>query len=375
MNIYLLILTLLLPALMVLAYLVRRWKWISNLVIMGATVLFVLLMVDYLYRGFFRPEDTVTQAGCGDHCYQPQYDSILGFKPGMPGKWRMTTIAPGNDTIVNVDNTIIKDTFAHGIVYDHRAGYRNDSSAKEIIFLGCSFTFGSSLDDTATLPFQFGKLTNISTINLGCPAYGLHQVYGLYDSKFAGLDNRNRIFVYSLLSDHFYRAAGVYDWNMYGPYYKLQNDSLAFAGAVRYNIRTPYRNAPYFLSFFGGLKFVQEKLDDIMLRNRMKAFSKQEYDCIFLMLEKMAASITATGGKLLILNWDRSNWGYQGYEFAFQQNLDNDVNKLGVPVIPVATIIDYKDLSNFVRDDGHPSALGNYRIAKFLANKFPLPLH
>jgi hypothetical protein len=162
---------------------------------------------------------------------------------------------------------------------------------------------------------------------------------------------------------------------MYGPYYKLQNDSLVFAGPVRYNMRFPYRRAPYFLSFYGGLKFIQEKLDDIMLRNRMKAFSKQEYDRIFLMLEKMSASIAATGGKLVILNWDISNWGYQGYEFTFQKNLDSDVNKLGVQVFPVASIIDYKDLSNFVRNDGHPAALGNYRIAKFLANKFPSLLH
>lgn len=368
MNIYLLILTLVFPALLVLAFLLRRWKWLSNLVLMGATVLFVLLVADYLYRYVLRPKDPVTHNECGDNCYQR--DSLLGFKPSLPGKWSILTVAPGNDTIINTEYTVIKDTFPGSIVYDHRMGYRNDTSTKEAIFLGCSFTFGSSIDDTATLAYQFGKAANMSTINLGCAAYGLHQVYEVYTGKYANRDNRNRIFVYSLLSDHFYRAAGVYDWNLDGPHFKLENDSLVYAGQVQYNINRRFRRAPYFLSFYGGLKLIYEKLDDIMLRNRMKAFSKQDYDRLYVMLQKMSESIAATGGKLVILNWDRSNWGFQGYEFPFQQNLDNDVNGLGVQVIPVSSIINYKDSANFIRHDGHPTALANHRIAEALANKF-----
>ena len=193
----------------------------------------------------------------------------------------------------------------------------------------------------------------------------------MYNSKYGSRDNRNRVFVYSLLSDHFYRAAGVYDWNLDGPYYKLQNDSLAFAGPVRWNINMRFRRAPYYLSFFNSLTLIKDKLEDITLRRRMNAFGKQDYNRILLMLQHMSASIAATGGKLVIVNWDRGNWGYQGYEFPYQKELDNDVSKLGVEVLPVSSIINYDDASNFIPNDGHPTSLANYRIAKALANRFP----
>jgi hypothetical protein len=109
-----------------------------------------------------------------------------------------------------------------------------------------------------------------------------------------------------------------------------------------------------------------------MLRRRMKSFSRAEYERIFQMLRQMAVSIQRTGGKLIILNWDRSNWGYQGYEFQFQQELDKDVNSMqqsGAAIIPVSSIIDYKDSSNFIRHDGHPTPLANQRIAMRLAEK------
>lgn len=365
MNIYLVILILLLPLLFVVAFLLRRWKWISGLSLMAGVILLVLLLAELSYRWFFKPAANVSYSECGENCYQQ--DTLLGFKPGMPGQWKIATVLPGNDTNVNTKYTIARDSLRRGIVYDHRVGYKSDSSNKEIVFVGCSFTFGSNIDDTSTLAFQTGKAAKVSTINLGCAAYGLHQVYALYNSRYAGQDNRHRVFVYSLLSDHFFRAAGVYDWNLDGPYFKLQQDSLVYAGRVRWNVPMPYRRAPHYLSFFEALTLIYDKLDDITLRNRMKAFSRQDYERIYVMLQHMARSISKTGGKLVILNWDRSNWGYQGYEFPFQEQLDYDVKTLpGAIVLPVSAVINYNDSSNFIRHDGHPTGLANYRIAQAL---------
>lgn len=365
---YILILFLWMVAFFVAAFLLRRRKLISNFALAGGMVLLVLLIAEFTYRWFFKPGATVAEVGCGINCFRS--DTLLGFKPGLPGQWKLSAVSPGSGKITYLLYTNIKDTVQRGIEYDHRIGYRNDSSSKEAVFLGCSFTFGTNVPDSGTLAYQFGKLANISSINLGCAAYGLHQVYGVYNSKYGNQDNRNRIFVYSLLSDHFYRANGVYDWNLDGPYYKLRGDSLAYAGQVRWNINMRFRRAPYYLSFFNSLSLIKDKLEDITLRKRMNAFDKQDYDRIYLMLQKMSASIAATGGKLIILNWDRSNWGYQGYEFPFQKNLDSDVNTLGVQVLPISSIINYNDTSNFIRNDGHPTELANQRIAKALANKF-----
>ncbi|HYC29353.1 MAG TPA: hypothetical protein VEB42_11060, partial [Chitinophagaceae bacterium] len=225
MNIYLVILILLLFGLYLAAFLLRRRKFISNLFLVGAAVLFILLVSEFVYRIFLASPEPVTKMECGDNCYQ--HDSLLGFRPAVPGTWKVTVISPGHDTIVNTRYTIVADS-----TYDHRVGY-NAGSDKEYVFLGCSFTFGSNIADTVTLPYQFGKLQNVSTVNLGCPAYGLHQVFQLFRSRYAGHDNHNRVFVYSLLSDHFFRAAGVYDWNLDGPYF---NDSLAYVGPVNRNV-------------------------------------------------------------------------------------------------------------------------------------------
>jgi hypothetical protein len=371
MNTYLLILIVLLFILYTGAFLLRRWKWFSNLCLTGASVLFILLAAEFIYRWFFRQKEPVAINQCGTNCFQ--HDSLLGFKPALPGNWKIVTVARGIDTIVNTSYTIVADTFHSGLNYDHRMGYSDDSSQKEAVFLGCSFTFGSSISDSATLPYQLGRAAHLSTVNLGCPAYGLHQVYELFISKYSKADNHKRVFVYSLLSDHFYRAAGVYEWNVNGPYFEQQGDSLIYKGPVHNNIRMPYRRAPYLLSFFGGLSLVYDKLDDMLLRKRMKAFSKKEYDRIFLMLREMNAGIAKTGGKLIILNWDRSNWGYQGYEFPFQQQLDKDAGNF--TTINVSSILNYNDPSNFIPLDGHPTYIANQRIAEYLVNKFPKQLH
>lgn len=366
MNTYLLILTGILLALYLGAFFLRRIKWMSNLLLSGASILLVLLLVEFSYRWFFRHTEPKSTLSCGADCYQ--HDTLLGFKPALPGSWDLVMVASGNDTVVKTRYTIVADTLRSGLHYDHRVGYSNPANEKEFVFVGCSFTFGSSIADSATLPYQFGKIANVSTVNLGCPAYGLHQVYALFNSKYAKQDNHNRTFVYSLLSDHFYRAASVYEWNVDGPYYELQQDSLVYKGIVRNNLRMPHRRAPYLLSFFGGLSLVYDKLDDVFLRRRMQTFDSAQYDRIFAMLRHMADEIERTGGKLIILNWDRSNWGYRGYEFQFQQQLDKDVSRY--TTFNVSSMLDYKDTANFIRLDGHPTYLANQQIANYLANKF-----
>src|SRR5215213_603880 len=165
MNLYLGILILLLFVLFIAAFLLRRWKWISNLSLMAAAILFILLIAEFSYRLFFRHKEPVSVMECGSNCYQ--HDSLLGFRPALPGNWKVVTIAPGNDTVVNTRYTIMADTFRSGLTYDHRIAYKAGSAQKEVVFVGCSFTFGSSIGDSASLPYQVGKTAKLSTINLG----------------------------------------------------------------------------------------------------------------------------------------------------------------------------------------------------------------
>src|SRR5690349_2631634 len=104
----LLILLLLLPTLYVVAYLLRRRKLLSGLALMAGTILLVLLIAEFSYRWFFKYKAPTNIMECGDKCYQ--HDSLLGFRPALPGSFKVIEIAPKGDTFVNVRYTLMADT-------------------------------------------------------------------------------------------------------------------------------------------------------------------------------------------------------------------------------------------------------------------------
>jgi len=86
----------------------------------------------------------------------------------------------------------------------------------------------------------------------------------------------------------------------------------------------------------------------------------------------MAKKIRSTGGKLVILDWADYNWFYKPLSDISKEKINQqllNLSKSGVPVVPMASIINMNDPVNFIPTDGHPSATANQIIAQWLATQ------
>jgi hypothetical protein len=58
--------------------------------------------------------------------------------------------------------------------WGRRKSYEPYFSKVLVLFFGCSYTYGSGLQQQETLPYQFSKATQIDSANYALPAYGPH---------------------------------------------------------------------------------------------------------------------------------------------------------------------------------------------------------
>ncbi len=337
----------------------------------GASVLLSLLLIEFGYRTIIKKKDST------DKVYPFSLyvnDSLLGYKFNGPAVFNVLNSFPNGDIVYNTSYTILADTSRTGIHFNFRKGYKSNNTNKEVVFLGCSLTFGQGLPDSLSLPYRYGATADISTVNRACIGYGIHQVYQLFNSKYSQIDNHSRTFIYPFFYDHILRANGVYSWNNAGPFFEVQEDTLVNLGpAYRYKALKGDKLA-FYASCFGAFTVIKDNLHQIAYRAAAKNLSQADYNRCFLMFQEMAKKINRSGGRLVILNWADYNWFYKPLSDISTAKINQQfeiLSKLGVRVIPVASIIDLKDQKNFIRDDGHPSAAANQAIASWLAAQIP----
>ena len=122
-------------------------------------------------------------------------------------------------------------TDAHGL----RAGpSRRGDRGRPVVFMGCSITFGSGLEDEQTIAYQVEELTagRYQCYNLGVFGYGTHQCYaqlknGFVDEVLGG--EYPRAIIYQAIIGHASRASGRLPWNCRGPRFILDDQ-----GVLRY---------------------------------------------------------------------------------------------------------------------------------------------
>jgi hypothetical protein len=350
-----------------LSYKFRSRKSLSNLLMAGASVLVTLLFIELVYRKLIKKKDAT------DHMhpfslYVP--DSLLGYKNNQPALYKVVNSFPNGDTVYNTSYTILDDTSRSGVHFNFRRGYKSNNNNKEVVFLGCSLTFGQGLDDTQSLPYRYGAAADISTVNMACIGYGIHQVYQLFNDKFSHLNNHNRTFIYPFFYDHILRANGIYGWNNAGPYFEVQHDTLVNLGPLYRFKHLKGDDWSHYASLFGSFKVIKDNVHQVAYRAAAKNLSDMDYQRCFIMLQEMAKKINNSGGRFIIVNWAGYNWFYKPVSDISKTKIDQQFNilsKSGVQVIPVASIIDMKDQKNFIPADGHPSAFANQTIANWLA--------
>ncbi|QEC41979.1 hypothetical protein [Pseudobacter ginsenosidimutans] len=274
-----------------------------------------------------------------------------------------------DDTLFASTYSIISDSTQSYTDLVHRVGFQNPDTAREIVFLGCSVTFGVGLDDSASLAYKTGITTKLNTYNLGVEGYGTHQAYQLFLNKYAGVSNVNRVFVYSFIYDHILRANGIHIWSLSGPFFKVNDDSLVYAGPVHMNVEKHDRKYILYLSGLGTFGFLRQMLSNIATRSRINKLKHEDFDRCFLMIKTMAGIIEKTGGQFVLIDWGDSHWNDHLINdeliAAFKKKLEALTN---LRIIQVSAVMDLNDARHFIPDDGHPSALANEKLAAELSS-------
>lgn len=103
---------------------------------------------------------------------------------------------------------------------------------RPIIFVGCSFTYGTDIPQKDTLPYKIQQNTGRKTYNRSYPASGIqHTLYNIQHSDFYknNSDLNPELFIYTYIPDHIRRLyINYFDMNSRDKYlrYEKQNNEL-----------------------------------------------------------------------------------------------------------------------------------------------------
>ena len=224
-----------------------------------------------------------------------------------------------------------------------------------VLFFGCSFTFGSGLEDHETLPWQFQELSGnqVQAINFGHPGYGPHQSLAMLENQhdLEVISDRKPIAaIYSCISDHVNRAAGRAHWDPSGPHYQVNPDgSCSYVGPFQ----TEQQEITHRFLIQSGI------YKTILTRKRYR-YSESDIQRFVGILTKMQDTIRQRYQiDLEILLWP---------DHAIEQ-LQDSLEEANFKIIKVDEIIpeihNYKKRQPFIvhAKDSHPSALSNQLLA------------
>lgn len=237
--------------------------------------------------------------------------------------------------------------------------------SKNILFFGCSFTFGSGLNQNETLPYFYGENQGeYRPYNYGVGATGPHQylryleLYGDIISQ--QVDHSSGQVVYIAIEDHFNRAYGSMNkfWLLDSPYYSKSSDSkLIFKGTFR-------KDRPittYIYSLINKIDYIKRKGIDY------PKVSDDQYNLFCSIVREMKNQI---------------NTKLKGYKFIVVNHPLSPIRKKYLKCIKEhATLINFttEELHNSIPEysknnlyrfpDGHPKASFNNYFSKILYNK------
>lgn len=253
----------------------------------------------------------------------------------------------------------------------------NANSKKCFLFFGDSFTYGEGLNDDETLPFFFGKeMKDYQIFNFGYHGYGPHQALALIlsgevervlsDKKCKSINA-----LYESLIGHIKRANGFSAWEQgYKniPKFKIINNQVIWINANK-NLKEKI-NLIHELSLtkYGRKSYLLKMLDTQTYK------FKQEYnELYFAILSTIENELKARlNASFTLFLWDTSNLSKDLEKREFEAILKWLKNGQMQYFLMSQVADDYKDNRlkyGIHKDDLHPNALANEKIAEFLATK------
>lgn len=158
-----------------------------------------------------------------------------------------TDVTKSKKLNVGIEGTavITKGTYP-SVKYNYsidKKGRRNTYSFPETekktncLFIGCSFTFGTAVNDNETLPSQFAlRNPHCAVYNYGIPGGSPQEIYlTTLNSDFADdIESRPTVVVYTFIGSHLKRLVGAWSiigrWGKYLPDIEMKNGEIVNLG-------------------------------------------------------------------------------------------------------------------------------------------------
>lgn len=352
--------------------LVKKKKGLHNFFVVILSIFVTLVIIETAWRFLLKKNATTVKSNKNFGAYASH--PLTGFMIADSGEMTVTKQARNGDIIFNTTYTLIPDSGSNNIHMNHRMGFHSSQpDSAELVFLGCSITYGEGIHDKETFAYKTGELCNRSSVNFGFSGFGTHQAYNIYLNKYASLnDHRQRVFVYSFIPDHILRAKCVYPWNINDPYFDWQSDSLVLKGkASDYSGFAKTHKYTRYLSLFNSFTFLTDIETSVVASRAAKSLQPSDYKRVFWMLNRMNQSVSAHGNKLILLYWDKYKWKESDDSQVLNKtSIEESIQRLseeGVTVIRASSIFDINNPAFFIKGDGHPTAQAAEMVAKKLS--------
>lgn len=243
--------------------------------------------------------------------------------------------------------TVIYDAVYSRYANNFRYTKGNLNSNENYIFLGCSFTFGSGVNDDQTMPYYFSKLMNFekNVLNFGINSRATNSAKIILESdvikNFAEHGSHTKYIFYYVIKDHILRNFSISR--------DTANDyDLLYAGGKWKRLKQP----------FGGIKhlFAGSYIFNVFFLNIIDKYNLNFYENYMLesikSLKKIAENKYNSG--FIVIVWP-----------DFDKNFIEKLKKTGVDCIFLPVYFN-NETEYTIKDDWHPNARANKEIADIL---------
>jgi hypothetical protein len=271
-----------------------------------------------------------------------------------------------------------------GLMYDVRytidsnglrvaPSYSKNDLAGTIVFLGCSYAFGSGLEDNETLPYQVGVQSGgrYRTFNFSFEGYSPAQMLAEIEHGIVGrlVDGSPQRAYYIAIPHHVWRVAGRVPWIQHEPRYVLDADGTVHQEGF-FEVRKPLAER---LGF--GRRVVGQLDKSSIWRLFSMGESRVSDDDVrlyFAMVRrsKELLSTQYPGIQFRIILWPNQD---VPQERAIYEKMRDGFRRMEIPVDLVEDILpgynSNREKFQISSSDDHPNALANRLLAQYLLNQ------
>jgi hypothetical protein len=282
----------------------------------------------------------------------------------------------GNETIYDV----IYTTNQYGLrVSPHDL---KDSSVilpkdfKNVVFFGCSCTFGEGVQDNETWPYLFEEKSGgkYRSYNLAMEGYGPHQMLRILETGSLDqilVDKQPSIAIYLALPQHVIRSSCKYPyftWDVNGPRYELNSlNEVEYGGKFNETLLLKIK-----FMIFQQLAKSHLISESFWIKQLLGWNVIQEDKEIFIkiILKSKEMFCQRYNGKFYVVLWANNIWFEDSDEYKY---IVSELKKYPVNLIEIKDIFGKYDTSKdkniyLIKFDAHPNKLAYQRIAEYMVN-------